>query len=566
MGSVRFAILLVSGILGIVACTYVTNEAPTTDEGSAGPGGAPFGEGRSGGTSGAGEDVSDECSGGTFDHDTKPSTVCQSWSKCEPGQYIFEEGTPTTDRVCAACITGTFTSRQNAEECERWLECAPGEYAEAPGTAENDRQCSPCFGGTFSAGRNAAACTSWTDCGHSWKQLKAGTAVSDSSCNVARQFGSSGYDYVFDSVGDGGGGIYLVGVTYGSLDQSYAGDGDAYVRRYGPNGVVQWSEQFGTAQSDDANGIAADATGGVIVVGSTSGSLGTNNLGGGDCFVRMYDGQGTEQSTWQFGTTEHDSAIAVAVDEEGNFIVAGGTYGNFGGTNTGEIDAFVRKYASGGEVLWTRQFGTDALDVVTDVGVGNGYVCVTGQTDGELQGTNAGGFDAFIRCYSDDGDLRWTRQFGTAAHDFASSVEITSTGQVYVAGKLSSGTSAANADAFLRKYNGSGSELWTQQFGSSEDDQAASLAVDENGHVFVAGSTYGALDGMTFGGEDIFVRKYDSGGNILWTRQVGTTERDFSVGISVWNRDVHVTGGTFGGLEGANAGLQDVFVLLVEPP
>src|SRR2546426_243908 len=84
---------------------------------------------------------------------------------------------------------------------------------------------------------------------------------------------------------------------------------------------------------------------------------------------------------------------------------------------------------------------------------------------------------------------------------------------VYVAGltwdALPGQTSAGSGDAFLRKYDASGNVLWTRQFGSSDVDQADNIAVDASG-AYVAGDTAGAFPGQTSaGGVDAFVRKYD---------------------------------------------------------
>ena len=79
-------------------------------------------------------------------------------------------------------------------------------------------------------------------------------------------------------------------------------------------------------------------------------------------------------------------------------------------------------------------------------------------------------------------------------------------------------------DAFVRKYNSNGTELWTRQFGTSSDDRAGGISVDASGGVYVAGNTRGTLssaDGVaqisTGMGNDAFVRKYDADGSELWT-------------------------------------------------
>jgi hypothetical protein len=69
--------------------------------------------------------------------------------------------------------------------------------------------------------------------------------------------------------------------------------------------------------------------------------------------------------------------------------------------------------------IWTHQFGTAGFDQAFGVVVdGAGYAYVGGQTDGSLSGeANQGGFDAFVRKVDASGIAVWTRQFGTSALD-----------------------------------------------------------------------------------------------------------------------------------------------------
>ena len=177
--------------------------------------------------------------------------------------------------------------------------------------------------------------------------------------------------------------------------------------------------------------------------------------------------------------------------------------------------------------------GRPGNDYVLSVSVGgDGNVYVAGWTDGALPGqTQAGVRDALVRKYDGNGNDLWARQFGTAADDFGQSVAVDGSGDVYVAGYTSGilpgQSSAAGVDTFLRKYDGSGTELWTRQFGSAQDDYGQSVCVDSSGNVYLAGYTNGALPGRTSAGaQDAFLRKYDSGGAELWTRQFGSGARD----------------------------------------
>src|SRR5207253_9135469 len=131
---------------------------------------------------------------------------------------------------------------------------------------------------------------------------------------------------------------------------------------------------------------------------------------------------------------------------------------------------------------------------------------------------------------------------------------------VYVTGStpdaLSGQASAGEQDAFVRKYDANGNLLWTRQFGSSGWDQATGVAADASG-VYASGNTGGSLPGQsTAGGPDAFVRKFDAAGNVVWTRQFGSGSSDQVSGVAVNGSGVHVAGGTAGILPGqTSAGL-----------
>ena len=106
--------------------------------------------------------------------------------------------------------------------------------------------------------------------------------------------------------------------------------------------------------------------------------------------------------------------------------------------------------------------------------------------------------------------FEWLRQYGTPLHDWTESIAVAPSG-VYVAGItagiLPGQTNAGNTDAYVRKYNNNGNELWTRQFGTGGGDEGFGIAVDASG-VYIAGHVEGALPGQTHaGGRDVFVRK-----------------------------------------------------------
>jgi len=391
-----------------------------------------------------------------------------------------------------------------------------------------------------------------------------------------RQFGTYESEFAMDVVVDASGNVYVTGTTYGALPgQASSGFDDAFVRKYDGAGNEIWTRQFGSSQYDYAVGVAVDASGSVYVAGYTAhGTLpGQESSGYYDAFIRKYDGAGNEIWTRQFGSSWYDYAYGVAVDASGSVYVAGDTTGTLPGqASSGYFDAFVRKYDGAGNEIWTRQFGSSEYDYAQG-GVAvdsSGNVYVAGWTSGALPGQVSSGWgDAFVRKYDGSGDEIWTRQFGSSDGDYTKGMAVDTLGNVYVAGytggTFPGQTSSGNIDAFIRKYDGAGNEIWTRQFGSSWEDHAEGVAVDASGSVYVAGLTYGALPGQVSSGGsyDAFVRKYDGSGNEIWTRQFGssiyTTAYDAAVDGS---GSIYVAGSTWGALLGqTHSGGYDVFLV-----
>ena len=194
--------------------------------------------------------------------------------------------------------------------------------------------------------------------------------------------------------------------------------------------------------------------------------------------------------TKQLGTSENDQAKDIAVDNTGNIYIVGGTNGSLEGVNQGSEDAFIRKYDSAGNPLWTDQFGTGASDRTHSVAVDNsGNVYITGVTDGDLAASNPGGNDIFIRKYNSSGTEQWTRQIGTSASEWGEDIAVDSSGNVYVIGDTfgsTFGTHAGgyNRDVFVVKYDTNGTQQWGDQFGNTSWNYGTGVAVSTSGYIY----------------------------------------------------------------------------------
>ena len=273
----------------------------------------------------------------------------------------------------------------------------------------------------------------------------------------------------------------------------------------------------------------------------------------------------------QFGTSESDLAKGVTTNLNGNSAyIAGSTKGSLKGNNKGGSDAFVRSYNSNGNIKWTKQFGTNADDsancITTDT---DGNVYVAGFTEGNLIGNQKGLGDAFIRKFSPTGKVKWTKQFGTENSDSILGITTDSSKNVYVAGFTRGGLQGDNLgvyDAFIRKYNSNGKKLFTRQFGTNSVDWAVGIATDNNKNVYVVGFTGNNLQGTYQGGFDAFIRKYGSGGAVKWTKQFGTDTVDWALSVATdANGNAYVAGFTEGNLKNNNLGKRDAFIRKYSP-
>lgn len=345
-----------------------------------------------------------------------------------------------------------------------------------------------------------------------------------------------------------------------------------YFYRLALSGIMLVSAGF-AAQPDvgqstaPTTGFAVATYGGVIyVAGETSGHLGTTkSYGGHDAFVVAYDQNGNQLWINQFGTSEEDRALAVAVDSTGIYA-AGLTYGAFPGfTLLGNDDAMIVKMDFNGNMLWIQQFGTPQLDRITGLTTDGTYVYAVGVTNGALPGQkNYGGDDAFVQQYTQSGQLVYTKQGGSTGDDRAYGCFYFSP-DVYITGRtdgvLPGQTSIGGLDAFFGSMTPAGTIKWDHQFGTTADDRGWAVVADSTGE-YITGRTEGVFPGqIAYGDDDAYIVKYDNKGNQIWVNQFGTVDFDRGTGIASDSTGVYTTGVTDGTLAGqVNFGSRDCYV------
>jgi len=307
----------------------------------------------------------------------------------------------------------------------------------------------------------------------------------------------------------------------------------ATLSRYSRSGSLLWERQVGewwchtelydpSCGSFDALDTAADHAGNAytLVYYRYEGCEGT---------YEAYSAQITKlnASGADLWSKDVGNMSAFFVDPSGNVYVVGNNDTGYGqacdyeGTDTDPPYAeIVRKYTTDGALLWERKLDA-AVGTPTDVTVsGSGSVYVGGSA-----GTSR---------YSGLGSLTWTKS--GAAHEV-----VVSGPNLYT-----------RAGTTLRRLSGTGKQLWSKTISSLNRPTPLRLAGDTAGNLYVAGAY------MTSSrGSDAFVRKYSGSGSLVWSRGFGTDANDTARGVASYDgSEIYVVGDAPGWLAGTAAYLR----------
>lgn len=361
----------------------------------------------------------------------------------------------------------------------------------------------------------------------------------------------------------------------------------------GPQGLPEWSQVFGGEGDQAGIAVAAEPTGGAVVVGQLGGvaDFGGETLesaGGDDIFIAWVDPGGEVTRRLRLGDANPQEARAVAVASDGSVLLAGAMSGavDFGGdtwTSAGGRDGYVAKLAPDGSPAWGLRFGDAGYQAAAGVAVDPaGQVLLAGAFSGSVTlgdtVTSAGGHDALIAKLGADGTPLWSRSLGGPLDQRAHGVAVDAAGEAVVVGEFA-GTvgiggstvgSAGASDAFVLKLDDAGELRWLRRFGGSGAETARRVAADGAGGVVIGGEFSnslnlggGPLAGS--GGGGLFVGKFDGSGGHVWSKGLPGSGGSRLEGLAVSaDGGVAITGslvGTLeiGGVELVSDGDADVF-------
>ncbi len=273
---------------------------------------------------------------------------------------------------------------------------------------------------------------------------------------------------------------------------------------------ITWEKLFSAKNTDVFRSVQEVPTGGYVIAGYTSDSTVSDS----DAYVVRMSASGDTLWTYRqnIGLSKKDLFYKVINTSDGGFAMCGYTSSITGISD----DILIVKLSSSGQMIWTKTIGGSGRDRAQDIiELSNGSFAIAGYTTSPP----ALYYDAFLYKVDANGDSLWYKRYGTSVYDDANTVRALSNGGFLLGGQSTNG--ANGFDQFLIRTNDSGDTLWTRKFGTAGTDNIEYIAVGNNSF-FLAGGTNGA----GVGGDDGYVVKTDTSGNVLWTKTYGGSAPD----------------------------------------
>jgi Beta-propeller repeat len=357
-----------------------------------------------------------------------------------------------------------------------------------------------------------------------------------------------------------------------------------------------WEVVLGDEMAEDPQCLVVDHVGNTIIGGSYRGGINFGdgeliNSGGKDIFLAKYNSEGGHVWSQRFGNSDDQEIRAIDVDTYGNIYITGLFQGtlSFGGGNlvsAGGYDAFLVKFTSVGNHVWSYSFG----DVNTQAGQG----LSTGETGklyliGSFSDTinlggetlvSAGGYDIYFAQFGTSlGTHQRSFSFGNSEADYGRSINANVLGEVVFTGGCS-GTvdfgggplsSVDESDLFIAKYSSQGQHLWSGIFGGLGQDYGDCIKFHQSDRSFTLCGHFensinlGHATHHCAGQYDGCLAKFDHNSNLVWDRYFSSSEE-----VVPWALDIDALGrigctgyfestGQFGGMPMISSGGRDLF-------
>jgi hypothetical protein len=326
----------------------------------------------------------------------------------------------------------------------------------------------------------------------------------------------------------------------------FQGGSDAFVAKLSAaSGALLWHTFLGGAGDDEGNAIALDGGGNLYLAGTSAAAWGTTvprPFGGlEDAFAAKLNGDGALQWNTFLGGAGIEEGADIAADGSGNVYVVGSSSDGWSEVPVrghGEMgDAFAARLNADGALQWHTFLGGTGEDS------GNAVIAAAGGDSIYAAGSSTASWGAPLRAYSAWGDgfavkldgggaLQWLTFLGGAWNDGSDGLALDGDGNLYVKGSGDAGWGApvrdynAGYDAYVVKLSPTGAMQMLAFVGGEGDDFGDGIALDPGGNIVLAGMSDGVWGEPVQSYGDTphaFALKLNAGGALQWHTFFGGT-------------------------------------------
>lgn len=413
----------------------------------------------------------------------------------------------------------------------------------------------------------------------------------------ARSIGGTSENRSYSIAADPSGNTFSAGYFLGTTDfdpgpdvynLTSKGRDDVFVVKLDANGNFLWAHSFGDTAIDRCCSLAADAYGNVYLTGYFKSKI-DFDPGPGTFFLQTHgnfpavfilklDAGGNFVWAKQIGSNSSTfwaTGGSLTLDAGRNIYLSGYFYGivdfdpgegvyNMTGYG-GFCDGFIEKLDENANLIWVKQIPgngnvypwsirTDPAGNVYTLGTFSGTNDFNPAPKSTFSMTSIGSSDIFIEKLDANGNFSWAKKIGGTDRKNVWASAVDAAGNIYFTGEFYGTvdfdpgtstynlTSAGQNDIFLQKMDVNGNLKWVKQIGGVSWDAGYGLAMDAAGYIYVAGYWYETTDfdpgpGTHFltadDRDDVFIYKADPAGNMVWVAQMGGSDYDFGLAVTV---------------------------------
>lgn len=328
-------------------------------------------------------------------------------------------------------------------------------------------------------------------------------------------------------------------VSFGGGSLTSADNDNVYVVKLNASGNHVWSRHYGDSGDQIATAIAVDFAGNHVIAGHYNGALiigGSiiSSPGPQDIFVTKLDDSGARFWLRGFGNASAGTPTSVAVDLQGDVVIAG----EFQGTldfDSGLLisypsfrDLFVAKLAGdAGIVHWSRMLGDEFDETSPHLAIdANNGILIAGSFQGSIDlGTgpmvgSASDYSGFVASWHPAGEPLWAQPILAGGNLFIHGVAVDVFHRITLTGRYEGPlhlpgsephVSVGSADIFVAALQPFGGYLWSRSIGDASFQMPNGIAMDGLGNAVVVGGFGGTIDfgngPLTATNTDIFITK-----------------------------------------------------------